>query len=173
MQEESKAIIDVLAIGGTVGTVAGILPPLAALITIVWTCLRIWETDTIQNLFNKKKSQIMLPQIISGVVGLASGWLDNKKAKQQATHEKDIELIKSTTDWEMQQAKNSQSSWKDEWFTLVLSIPLLGAFVPDMVPYIHEGFRVLNDMPDFYKGFLGAAVAASFGVKALSKWGSK
>ena len=56
MQEESKAIIDVLAIGGTVGTVAGILPPLAALITIVWTCLRIWETDTIQNLLNKKKS---------------------------------------------------------------------------------------------------------------------
>ena len=30
----------------------------------------------------------MLPQIISGVVGLASSWLDNKKAKQQATHEK-------------------------------------------------------------------------------------
>jgi hypothetical protein len=115
----------------------------------------------------------MLSQIISGVVGLASTWLDNKKAKQQATHEKDIELIKSTTDWEMQQAQNSQSSWKDEWFTFVLSIPLLGAFVPDMVPYIHEGFRVLNDMPDFYKGFLGAAVAASFGVKALSKWGSK
>ena len=115
----------------------------------------------------------MLPQIISGVVGIASTWLDNKKAKQQATHEKDIELIKSTTDWEMQQAQNSQSSWKDEWFTLVLSIPLLGAFVPSMVPYIHEGFRVLNDMPDFYKGFLGAAVAASFGVKALSKWGSK
>jgi hypothetical protein len=56
MQEESKAIIDVLAIGGTVGTVAGILPPLAALITIIWTCLRIWETDTIQNLSNKKKS---------------------------------------------------------------------------------------------------------------------
>jgi len=42
-----------------------------------------------------------------------------------------------------------------------------------MVPYIHEGFMVLESMPDFYKGFLGAAVAASFGVKALSKWGQK
>ena len=47
----------------------------------------------------------------------------------------------------------------------------VGAFVPTMVPYIHEGFRVLNDMPDFYKGFLGAAIAASFGIKALTKWG--
>jgi len=25
-------------------------------------------------------------------------------------------------------------------------------------------------MPDFYKAFLGAAVAASFGIRALSKW---
>ena len=55
MQEETKAVVDVLAIGGTLGTVAGVLPPLAALITIIWTCLRIWETDTVQNLFNNKK----------------------------------------------------------------------------------------------------------------------
>jgi hypothetical protein len=44
MQEETKAVIDVIAVGGTIGTVAGMLPPLAALVTILWTCLRIWET---------------------------------------------------------------------------------------------------------------------------------
>ena len=55
MHEESKTIVDVLAVGGTVGTMAGILPPLAALITIIWTCLRIWETETVQNLFKKNK----------------------------------------------------------------------------------------------------------------------
>ena len=55
----------------------------------------------------------MIPQIIAGVVGLTSNWLDNKKSKQQATHEKYLEVIKNTTDWEVQQAKNSQNSWKD------------------------------------------------------------
>ena len=55
MHEETKSMVDVLAIGGTVGTVAGILPPLAALITIIWTCLRIWETDTVQKFLNKDK----------------------------------------------------------------------------------------------------------------------
>lgn len=55
MHEEAKTIVDVLAVGGTVGTMAGILPPLAALITIIWTCLRIWETETVQNLFKKDK----------------------------------------------------------------------------------------------------------------------
>jgi hypothetical protein len=31
----------------------------------------------------------------------------------------------------------------------------------------------LEGMPDWYKGFLGAAVAASFGIRTLSKWGNK
>jgi len=41
------------------------------------------------------------------------------------------------------------------------------------VPVVQEGFRVLEGMPEFYKAFLGAAVAASFGIRALSKWGGK
>jgi hypothetical protein len=53
MQEETKTVVDVLAIGGTLGTIAGVLPPLAALITIIWTCLRIWETATVQKFFKK------------------------------------------------------------------------------------------------------------------------
>ena len=40
----------------------------------------------------------MIPQLISGVVGLASNWLNNKQLKQQATHDKEIEIIKTTTD---------------------------------------------------------------------------
>jgi hypothetical protein len=55
MQEETKAVIDAVAVGGTVGALAGWLPPLAALATIVWTFLRIWEMDTVQNIFKKKK----------------------------------------------------------------------------------------------------------------------
>ena len=55
MQEETKAVIDAVAIGGTVGTLAGWLPPLAALATLVWTCIRIWETPPVRNLFKKDK----------------------------------------------------------------------------------------------------------------------
>jgi hypothetical protein len=47
---------------------------------------------------------------------------------------------------------------------------MIGAFVPDMVPYVKEGFVVLNEMPEFYKAFLGAAIAASFGIKSLANW---
>jgi len=47
------------------------------------------------------------------------------------------------------------------------------AFIPEAVPVVSAGFDVLEGMPDWYKAFLGAAVAASFGIRTLSKWGSK
>jgi len=36
------------------GTLTDMLPSIAALFTIVWTGIRIWETDTVQNLFGRK-----------------------------------------------------------------------------------------------------------------------
>ena len=59
MQEETKAVVDAIAVGGTVGTLAGWLPPLAALATIIWTFIRILETETVQKLFKKDKEQIL------------------------------------------------------------------------------------------------------------------
>ena len=43
-------------------------------------------------------------------------------------------------------------------------------FFPSMVPVVMSGFDALNAMPEWYKGFLGAAVAASFGLRGLANW---
>ena len=107
------------------------------------------------------------------LVGLITTYLGNRAEKTKAKHEREIKQITGEQEWDISQSNNAGSSWKDEWFTIVLSVPMIGAFVPSVVPYIEEGFRVLDSMPDYYKGFLGAAVAASFGIKALSNWGNK
>jgi hypothetical protein len=39
-----------------------------------------------------------------------------------------------------------------------------------MVPVVMNGFAALDAMPEWYKGFLGAAVAASFGLRGLANW---
>jgi len=51
--EAGKAVVDVLSIATVVGTLAQILPAIAATFTIVWTCIRIWETKTVQSFFSK------------------------------------------------------------------------------------------------------------------------
>jgi hypothetical protein len=112
----------------------------------------------------------MWQSLIAPISNLLGGWLKNKAEEKQALHERKLEGIKKEASWDNIQATNSGTSWKDEWFTLLFSIPLIMAFVPEMVHIVRAGFEVLEGMPDWYKGFLGAAVAASFGIRALSKW---
>jgi chromate transport protein ChrA len=53
MEEEAKTIVDSLAVGGTVATLAGWLPSVASLFTIIWLSLRIWESSTVQKLVKR------------------------------------------------------------------------------------------------------------------------
>ena len=46
--ETAKHVIDALSIITVIGTLAEMLPSIAALFTIVWTGIRIWETPTVQ-----------------------------------------------------------------------------------------------------------------------------
>lgn len=112
----------------------------------------------------------MWQALIGPLTELVSGHFKRKSEEKQAQHERKLEVIKHESNWDNIQATNSGTSWKDEWFTLLFSIPLVMAFVPEMVHIVKSGFEVLDQMPDWYKGFLGAAVAASFGIRTLSKW---
>ena len=48
-----KAAGDIVAAGFTVAVLAALLPPIAALFTILWTGIRIYETETVQKILRK------------------------------------------------------------------------------------------------------------------------
>lgn len=50
---DQKDILDSAAIFATVGSMTDILPPVAAVFTIVWTALRIYEMETVQRWLKK------------------------------------------------------------------------------------------------------------------------
>jgi hypothetical protein len=52
--ETVKHAVDALSIVTVVGTLVDMLPSIAAVFTIVWTAIRIWETDTVQGWFGLK-----------------------------------------------------------------------------------------------------------------------
>lgn len=118
----------------------------------------------------------MLP-ILSGVMSLGQTWLEGRQKKAQVRAEAEAtvmkEAAKSQSSWEALHAKGSQTSWKDEFWTIVLAIPMMCAFIPDLVPTVMAGFQVLDSMPDWYRWFLGIAIGASFGVRAIPKILSK
>jgi hypothetical protein len=49
--ESTKHVVDALSFGTVVGTMAGVLPSIAAIFTIVWTAIRIYETQTFRKMF--------------------------------------------------------------------------------------------------------------------------
>lgn len=53
LTESEKLIGDVISVGTVVGTLSGLLPAIAAAFTIVWTGIRIYETDTVQRLMSR------------------------------------------------------------------------------------------------------------------------
>ena len=53
----AKTAGDVVAASVTVATILEWLPALAALFTIIWTAIRIWETATVQNLVLRIKGR--------------------------------------------------------------------------------------------------------------------
>jgi len=57
MDEASKYMVDALSFVTVLGTLAEMLPSIAALFTIVWTGIRIYETKTVQKWIGKKDAE--------------------------------------------------------------------------------------------------------------------
>ena len=112
---------------------------------------------------------MIVGSIIKSVSDLGKVWIEGKTAKTKAKAEAEASVMKtqakSAADWETAMARASNQSWKDEWLTILYSIPLVLAFIPPAVPYVRQGFEVLSTMPEWYQYGLSIILAASFGVR--------
>jgi hypothetical protein len=126
----------------------------------------------------------MLTALIGPIANLAGSWMDGKVAQTKAAATAKVAkanaeaaiMEKKATgeiDWDIEMAKSSSTSWKDEWLTILFSIPLILAFIPGMEEVVANGFAQLNSMPEWYQYSLGVIVAASFGVRSATKFFGK
>ena len=99
------------------------------------------------------------------------GELDLKKAELEGQIKAASAVEQHSADWEVASIQNS--GWKDEWITIILSIPLIGSFVPGLDIYIHRGFAVLSETPEWYRYSIMVMIAAAFGYQKLANWFGK
>ena len=124
----------------------------------------------------------MLQALIGPLTELAGGWLKGKADAQAAAAnlklveaEAKATIMKSAAtseaEWEKIMAQGSQSSWKDEWLTILFSVPLVLCFTGEWGRQtVSDGFTALESMPEWYQYTLGVIVAASFGVRSATKF---
>ena len=115
------------------------------------------------------------------VIGLVStvfkGWMGARKVKAegkikiaQAIVDAKIRRIDSQQEMDVAAANDMKHSWKDEFLTILMSIPVIMCFIPPLADHALKGFEILEQTPEWYRlAFLGI-VAASFGLRLwLSK----
>ena len=126
----------------------------------------------------------MWTALIGPVADLAGTWLNGKVETSKANTSAKVAKAKAEAvimekkatgeiDWDIEMAKGSANSWKDEWLTILFSIPLILAFIPGMEEVVKNGFAQLEAMPEWYQYSLGVIVAASFGVRSATKFFGK
>jgi len=127
----------------------------------------------------------MIQALLGPISSLAGTWLEGRvetakaetgakvaKAKAEAT----IMEKKATgeIDWDLKMADASAASWKDEWLTILFSIPLILAFCGEWGrQVVSEGFAALEAMPEYYQYTLGVIVSASFATRSAAKFFGK
>lgn len=104
----------------------------------------------------------------------AKAALEKQRAELDAAlHQKQVEQVAQAASyeaaWNLANAQAASSSWKDEYWTIIFSVPLIGAFIPGMQNFIASGFAAIDGMPTWYKAFVGTAVSAAFGYQKLNQ----
>lgn len=112
---------------------------------------------------------------IGAVAEVVKEWFTNRREESKAKHEQKLEAIRTTASWEELMASASATSWKDEWFTVLLSGPIvaivwgIGMNDMDIIERIGFAFMELDKLPDWYQYLLYVAVTASFGIRGADK----
>src|SRR5210317_2422021 len=113
----------------------------------------------------------MLNMLLGPALELGKEFIKGKADEKKAIQERKINAIQNDADWESKMADATKNSWKDEWFSLILSAPLIAvAYAVAMddstiITRMNEAFAALNELPEWYQYLLFIAVTASFGVK--------
>lgn len=118
-------------------------------------------------------------EIISGGIGIVGDWLKHKRevAEARAGAEIAIEKIKVESvsriaegkalheiDWEKIMAKSSETSWKDEFVTIVISLPFLAAFF-GQGQMATRAFVAMQEAPEWYTYTFIAVFLAAIGIR--------
>ena len=117
--------------------------------------------------------------LLGNLIGIGRDYLEGKRKAAQAELDTRLAIEKTKVEslskitegkalheinWETVQAKAGETSWKDEWFTVVLSLPFLLSMF-GLADWADRAFDAMTKAPDWYTTAFLVAVGASFGVR--------
>ena len=113
--------------------------------------------QTVEAVLNYKQEKARL----KGEIELEK--LRGKAEYERAKSQRASESEGRDHEWELESIRNS--GWKDEWVLVVLTIPMVGVFLPWTQEYVATGFAALETTPLWYRVTVGSIYLATFGLR--------
>lgn len=113
------------------------------------------------------------------IKSLGGKWLENRRAVSDAKAERKLQIIRGEREADAASAEGMSTSLKDEFLTIVLTIPLMVIFYasvwgdPAMVTQVKEAFTAMTALPEWYQWSFMGCVAATFGLRSIKTLGPK
>ncbi len=121
-----------------------------------------------------------IASIVSGIFKPVADYFGRRQEIKAQQHTNEMEVLKAEGErkatlirdglaadmaWEQEFAKQAASSWKDEYTLLVVSIPLVMAFVPGLAVYVAAGFASFASTPMWYQIMVQTIFYATYGIR--------
>ena len=129
----------------------------------------------------------LVSDVIAGLTGPVATYFTRRAELKAQKYENEMKILvaqgerqaalatqgmTADANWEMEFAKQAATSWKDEYTLLVVSIPLVMAFVPGFDVYVARGFDAFAKTPVWYQIMVQAIFYATYGIRAFNKFRS-
>lgn len=117
----------------------------------------------------------MLNLLLGPALELGKDFLKGKAEEKKAIQQRKISAIQNDADWENKMADATSNSWKDEFWSIILALPIIAVVYSvaiddvSIIDRVNQGFAALNGLPEWYQYLLFIAVSASFGLKSADK----
>ena len=124
-----------------------------------------------------------LADIASGLVSPITNHFTKKNDNKTKVKQQNIQRLMNADDkeaeWESIQAESGNNSWKDEWITLIITLPIPVIFVsvilsvmldnPLMAEAAKAGVEAIKELVPNYAELLYIVCLAAIGIKAFKK----
>lgn len=117
----------------------------------------------------------MLQMLLGPAMELGKEFIKGKADEKKAIQQRKINAIQNDADWESKMADASANSWKDEYLTVILTLPIIAVGYSivtgdqSVIDRLNDGFQALERLPEWYQYLLFLACSAAFGMKSADK----
>lgn len=103
------------------------------------------------------------------------GYFAHRQAKTEAKRDVELKQITASAGIDAVSAGDMSTSWKDEYLTVLFSVPVVVVFYaavwgdPADIERVKSAFAAMQELPEWYMWSVVGIVTGTFGLRGLQK----